>query len=160
MKKTARNSFKSFVGLTLCVLSIALVTTTARGENTKHQDGYSVQYNAFNSTFLTAENAKAYKIVRSKNRAVINISVEQTSEPGANVESQKAITAQVRGTAVSLDQREQKLHFKKITEGDAIYYIATVDFTNEETLRFDIQVHPHGGNNVIEIEFSQQFFAD
>ncbi len=49
---------------------------------------------------------------------------------------------------------------KKVTERGAIYYLAELPFSNEETMTFDIQVVPEGETLVRNISFKQQFFVD
>jgi hypothetical protein len=49
---------------------------------------------------------------------------------------------------------------KKVTERDAVYYLAELPFSDEETLNFDIQVIPEGEKAGHNISFTQQFFVD
>ena len=44
------------------------------------------------------------------------------------------------GVARNLLGTTKTLDFKKVTEGEAIYYLATVPFTHKEVLRFDINI--------------------
>ena len=53
---------------------------------------------------------------------------------------------------------KQTLDFKEVIEGDSIYYLAQVDFTNEEILRFEVEIQQ--GNQFQKLQFQQKFYAD
>jgi hypothetical protein len=145
---------KSFVfALSLLLL---LCGWNVRAEQFVEDDAYVVHYSAFNSTMLQPEVAKAYDLMRSRQRAVMNIAVQRKMPDG----SRKAVMAQLKGYTGALGGSERPLDFKVVTEGDAIYYLAEFLIGNGEKLNFDITVQPTPQTNPIKIKFSQQFFQD
>ena len=113
-----------------------------------------VHYSAFNSTFLTPKVARAYQLKRSGYTALINISVLDISQAG-----KPAISAQVSGTAKNLLGQTKTLTFREIKEKNAIYYIAELPITNEETFRFDIDVSS-GKKGAGKLKFNQKFYVE
>ncbi|MFM4989919.1 DUF4426 domain-containing protein, partial [Aeromonas veronii] len=53
-----------------------LMTLPLKAEQMKELGPWLVHYNAFNSSFLTPEVAKAYGLERSRYNAIINIAVQ------------------------------------------------------------------------------------
>ncbi len=126
----------------------------------KTEDGYEIHYNAFNSNFLNPEVAKVYGITRSKNRALLNISVLKE----INATKKIAVTAEITVEVVNLNEQSRNLNLREIVEGSedspAIYYIDDFKIYNGETLNFTITVDLEKEDNVHDFRFSQQFFVD
>ncbi len=117
---------------------------------------FTIHYNALKTGFLTPEVAKNYGIVRSKQRAMLTISVRQ-GEVGSDV----AVTAKATAQAVNLNKQLKNIALKEVKDGDALYYIGTFKIYNEETLDFTLNVTPDGyTGDPVEITFRQQFFED
>jgi len=112
-----------------------------------------VHFSAQLTDQLPPEVARAYNIVRSKNRAMLNVSVleEASSTP---------VAAKVTVKAVNLTGQLKDVTMRQINEQDAIYYIGEVPVANRETLIFDISVTPDGVSKSSEIRFKRQFFTD
>lgn len=145
---------KSFVfALSLLLL---LCGWNARAEQFVEDDAYVVHYSAFNSTMLQPEVAKAYDLMRSRQRAVMNIAVQRKMPDG----SRKAVMAQLKGYTGALGGSERPLDFKMVSEGDAIYYLAEFLIGNGEKLNFDIVVQPTPEASPIKVSFTQEFFQD
>lgn len=140
----------------LSALLLLLMSSFARAEQFVQDDQYIVHYSAFNSTLLTPEVAKAYDLMRSRQRAVMNVSVQRKMPDG----SSKAVTSQLEGYTGALGGSERPLDFKMVTEGSAIYYLAEFLIGNGEKLNFDIKVKPTPDHKPIKVEFSQDFFAE
>ena len=104
----------------ITALFIALINNVY-AEKSKDYGDYVVHYNAFTTDVLQAETAKHYQIRRSKNRGMINISVQKKDK------SKSAVTANVSGTASNLTGQLKNLDIKEVKEGDAIYYISWID---------------------------------
>lgn len=131
-----------------CALSL---TALSQAEQMKQLGAWDVHYIALTSSFLTPEVARTYGIQRSKYNALVNISVlDSTSK-----EAQKVL---VTGTATDLMGRSQTLEFKEITEGKAIYYIATLSFRYEEDIKFDIRLAK--GNTEQKLTFQQKLYIE
>jgi hypothetical protein len=136
----------------LLMLVCSLFTQSLLAEQSVSADGYKVHYNAFTSSMLTADVAKRYGIVRSKSLGVLNIATLK--------ESGDAVTAFIEGSVKDPLSKSQNLKFTKVTEGDAIYYIATFRFTNADLMRFNLYVAPTGEKRSIKVAFDQKFYLD
>ena len=112
-----------------------------------------VHFSAQSTDQLPPEVARAYNIVRSKNRAMLNVSVlrEADNEP---------VAADVAVKTVNLTGQLKNVARRRIDEQDAIYYIGEVPVANRETLIFDISVTPEGVDRPSEVRFKRQFFTD
>jgi hypothetical protein len=112
-----------------------------------------VHFSAQSTDQLPPEVARAYNIVRSKNRAMLNVSVLQASDGSA-------VVANVSVKTVNLTGQLKNVTMRQIDEGDAIYYIGEVAIANRETLVFDISVTPAGSDQASDVRFKRQFFTD
>ena len=140
---------------TLLLVPLIWVTGSAQAEQFKVFDSYEVHYNAFNSSFLPPEVASAYDLKRGKYRALMNIAVLR-AEDG----DKASVRATVSGTMKNLIGQMQKLNFTEIREGEAVYYIASFRFTDDEVLMFDVNVQPDPNTPAYSMKFKQHFYAD
>ena len=102
---------------------------------------------------LPPEVARTYSIVRSKNRAMVNVSV---IENGTNAPT----TADITVKTVNLTGQLKNVTMRMIREQEAIYYIGETPVANQETLVFDISVRPEGADQASEVRFKRQFYTD
>jgi len=142
--------------LTLILLVATTSFTGAQAEQSLTQNGYEVHYNAFNSGFLTPEVAQANGLTRSKVKALLNVSVLKLENDG----SKRPVNALVAGDAKNLIGQIKQISFKKIDEGDAIYYLGEFRFSDEELLNFDLEVQPDPNQSAIKVRFSRTFYED
>jgi Domain of unknown function (DUF4426) len=115
-----------------------------------------VHFNAQSTDQLPPEVASAYNIVRSKNRAMITVSI--IDEP-----SGKPVGGSVSVKTVNLTGQLKNVTMRQIDEpGDppAIYFIGTTPVANRETLVFDLSITPEGLSKSSEVRFKQQFYTD
>ena len=112
-----------------------------------------VHFSALSTDQLPPEIASAYNIVRSKNRAMLNVSVLRESDS-------VAVPATVTVKTVNLTGQLKNVTMRRIDEQEAIYYIGVTPIANRETLRFEISVTPEGVEQSSEVVFSRQFFTD
>lgn len=144
------------------LLSLIALTAQAQIDQpkeiaTQQQFGvYTVHYNVFNSTDIPANVAGAYKLVRGKDRALVNISVTKTENGATSL----GLPAQVSGVRRNLMQQKQTLKFIEVSEGDATYYLAPFVFNNEELLHFDIELNVDGAARPLKITFNRTLYAD
>lgn len=117
---------------------------------------YVVHFNALPTTRIPPESARNYRITRSPNRALLNISVQRKGEAG----STPAVTAAVEASATNLTGQRRELAVREVRDGDAIYYLAETGVSNRETLTFDATVLPEGSTVPIVLRFQQQFFTE
>ena len=117
---------------------------------------YIVHFNAQSTDQLPPEVAREYNILRSKNRAMLNVSVLRKSD-------NLSVTADVTANTVNLTGQLKNVTMRMIEEpGDttAIYYIGDTTVANREVLVFDISIRPDGEDSVSEIRFKRQFYSD
>ena len=112
-----------------------------------------VHFSALATDQLPPDVARLYGIVRSPERAMLNVSVLQEAD-------NKAVTADVTVNVVNLTGQLKNVAMRPIFEGDAIYYIGVTRVANRETLVFAISVKPDGVNVASEVRFQRQFFTD
>lgn len=114
---------------------------------------YIVHFSAQSTDQLPPEVARAYDIVRSKNRAMLNVSVLRESD-------NSPVPAVVTVKTVNLTGQLKNITMRQIDEQEAIYYIGEVAVANRETLVFDISITPEGVNTASDVRFKRQFFTD
>jgi len=155
-------SVSTVVILAACGDEPTLQTTssgpTAENPNTSMKDfgDYVVHFNAITTDTLQPEVARAYNITRSKNRAMVNVSIIKKVE-GTIGES---VAGSVTATANNLTGQLKNLTLRQIQEGDAIYYIGDISVANRETLVFNIDATPINETSRFSVRFSRQFYAD
>jgi hypothetical protein len=116
-------------------------------------DGHTVHFSAQSTDQLPPEVARQYSIVRSKNRAMLNVSVIRDSDSSP-------VTATVGVKIVNLTGQLKNVNMRKIQEQEAIYYIGEIPVANDETLVFDISVTPEGASDPISVRFKRQFYTN
>ena len=141
-----------FLALILLATSVCVHANSTQGGQFKNLGPLQVHYIAFPSTFIQPTIAKAYGLERSNYKGIINISVL------ANKKGNPALNANLTGEARNLLGSKQTLEFKEVIDGDAIYYLAQVDYRNEEVYRFKININQ--GNTYQVLNFQQKFYVD
>ena len=139
----------------LFLLIIVTSSSLVSAEQVETRGDYKIHYSAFSSTVLKPEISSHYQLVRSRFQGVINIAVLK-----AEGKSSKAHTAVVNGTTRNLLGQTQKVKFKEIREGDAIYYLGSFRFNNQEILTFDVKVQPDPNKAPYTVKFQKKFYAD
>ena len=112
-----------------------------------------VHFSAQATDQLPPEVARAYNIVGSKNRAMLNVSVLRS-------EDNTPVSAEVTVKTVNLTGQLKNITMRQINEQEAIYYIGETPVANRETLIFDISVIPEGADTASDVRFKRQFFTD
>jgi hypothetical protein len=143
------------------ILAIVLVLGLGFSQSSLAQQAedlgqHLVHYNTMNTSQLSPEVASAYGIQRSGTRGLLNIAVLKKEDDGLNT----PVTARVSATATNLAGQRRDLEMQEIRDQDAIYYVATFRFHNEEHLNFRVSVQPEGQGRTREFSFRQQFYAD
>lgn len=120
---------------------------------------YRVHFNALSTDSLAPQVAMAYDIVRSKNRAMLNLSIMNTSGAGLG----KPMKGKVVVDASNLTGQLKVIKMREIVEGEgdtaAIYYIGELPVADGETLIFDVSVTPAGESVSYKLRFQKQFFT-
>lgn len=138
---------------TLLLLLFFSFSSLVIAENMQKFDNLNVHYIAIGATFLTPEIAKAYGIERSRYNGLVNISVLDNTQKNT-----PAKTVTLLGNARNDVGQIKSLEFKEVKEGDAIYYLAQVNYTDEETIYFDLQIID--GDKKHNLKFKQKFYVD
>jgi len=115
-----------------------------------------IHFSAQSTDQLPPAVAREYNIVRSKNRAMLNVSVLRKPD-------NLPVAAEVSVNTVNLTGQLKNVTMRKIEEpGDvvAIYYIGDTTVANREVLVFDISIKPEGQETVSEVRFKRQFYSD
>jgi hypothetical protein len=155
-------SRKSFFTVSLFVLLSAcggsgnnaeVPEAQAAGATSANIGDHVVHFSAQSTDQLPPEVARAYNIVRSKNRAMLNVSVLRAAD-------NKPVTANVTVKTVNLTGQLKNITMRQIDEQEAIYYIGEVAVANRETLNFDISITPDGIDAPSVVRFQRQFFTD
>ena len=132
-------------------IMMCLMAFPATAEQKKAVGEWEVHYMVVGTTFLTPEVAKANDIVRSRYNALVNISV-------LDARTKQAQDVAIDGTATNLLGTKKPLRFKKVKQGEAIYYLAQLNFRDRETYRFSVSIQQ--GNQSETLRFQQELFVD
>ncbi len=139
------------VRLTLMTLTALSLAGAARAEQMKPLGPYEAHYVVVQTTFLSAKIAEQYGIVRGRDRAFVNLSfLDESSTP---------VPVSLAGTVTNLLSQIIDLEFREVREGPAIYYIAELKASDQETLRFQVDVTTPDGETR-ELRFQHQIFWD
>jgi len=123
------------------------------GETMKNIGGHVVHFSAQSTDQLSPEIARAHNIVRSKNRAMLTISILREAD-NASVQGEVSVKT------VNLTGQLKNVTMRLVEEPGALYYIGETPVANRETLIFDIMVKPDGVDTVSEVRFKRQFYTD
>ena len=141
----------------LLLLAAALFSLAGNSaaENAMDYGEFTVHYNAFTTDSLTPQVAKNYGITRSKNRALLNITVLKkvmgtTGQP---------VTARVEASATNLTGQFRTLDVREVREGVAIYYVSEFRVSDREMLAFKLDIRPGDTSKTFKLTFRQQFFT-
>ena len=158
----------TFRSLTLVPLLVLLAACGGAGDsatvpraqpaeaNSADIGDYVVHFSAQTTDQLTPEVARAYGIVRSSNRAMLNVSIVRKSD-------KQSVSGTVSVDTVNLTGQLKNVTMRKIEEpGEtvAIYYIGETPVANRETLIFDIAVMPEGQSTSFDVRFKREFYTD
>lgn len=153
---------KTLIAVALCGLVAAcggggeapeVPTAEPAGESMKDIGDHTVHFSAQSTDALPPEVARAYNIVRSKNRAMLTVSVLRKSDNAS-------VAADVLVKTVNLTGQLKNVSMRQIEEQDAVYYIGETPVAHRETLIFDITVTPEGAGAPSEMRFKREFYTD
>ena len=117
---------------------------------------YTVHFNAITTSQLLPEVAREYGIVRSDNRAMLNVSILRNAPESLGTPVRGRIVA----SAVNLTGQLREMELREIREATAIYYVAEFPVANEETLTFSIDVTPVDQTTTFSLRYRRQFFTN
>lgn len=132
-------------------MSILLLLSTciAHAEQYERFGDWEVHYAVLPTTFLRPQVAAAYEIVRARDRSLINVSVLDGTASPARV----AVT----GSATNLLGQQIQLRFREVLDGPAVYYLAQIEHSDEEVMRFRIVVNTDDAREMV-VQFQQKLY--
>ena len=118
---------------------------------------YVVHINGLTTDQLPQEVARGYSISRSKNRAMINISVLQEQD-----NHQIPITATINIATKNLSNQLKNVSLREIKEDNptSVYYIGELAVSHEEMLIFDLDIRPTGSEELLQVRYRQKFYTE
>ncbi len=128
-------------------------TAEAAHETMKDIGDHVVHFSALTTDQLPSEIAGTYNIVRSKDRAMLNVSIIAKSD-------NSPVPGTVEVKTVNLTGQLKNVTMRRIDEQEAIYYIGVTSVANRETLIFDLTVTPEGVDAPSQFRFKREFFTD
>jgi hypothetical protein len=149
-------------GLTACESGSSIDASNAQEgvlpatESTKDFGEYVLYFNALNTDQLSPDIAREYGIVRSKSRALLNVSIHRKL-PGGQTE---AVTGAVSASAINLNGQLKTMTLREIREEAAIYYIGEIAISDGEVLIYTIDATPSNDPSRFTVRFKKQFFVD
>lgn len=138
--------------LAITVLQIA----PARAQQSETFGPYELHYSVVNTTFIEPDVAATYGITRGRDRAILNLSVREHLPGKGDV----GRPMQLKGTTRDLLQKQQVLDFQEVREGPAIYYIAEINFLDEEHRFFEIHFRPEGAGETYTFKLKHKMYED
>ena len=146
----------AYIKFLAIILSLGLwLPLYSYGEQAKDFGQYNVHYSALETTFLSPKVANDYNIKRSRNRIMLNISVQEKMDNGIH----KSVAASVWATATNLTGQLKQISIRPIHEGEVTYYIGALSVADKETLSFTVNVQPVSTKETYTLSFRQQFFT-
>jgi hypothetical protein len=142
--------------IVLVIISVICLTAgRAMADQFKDIGDAVIHYNTVTTDFFDPHIAKLYGIKRSKNRALLTVTVLKKHMGLASL----PIKANIQATAVNLSNQITDLKMREITDGGAIYYIAEFPVSNKETFDFTLNIKTENGQSDT-VKFRNQFFTN
>jgi hypothetical protein len=140
----------------VAALLLLLSSGASQAAGSKDFGEYTVQWSVFPSTFLTPEVARENGLNRSRSIGVVNIAIMTENDDGG----MSTVSGQVEGKALNDIQQAKFLAFRRIQEGDSVYFIAEYQYSNAELMTFQITARPTGSRSDLPVRFSHTLFND
>jgi hypothetical protein len=124
-------------------------------DTSKDFGNYSVHYNALRTDSLTPDVARSYGIQRSSNRVMLTVTILHKEGQGPG----KPVDGTVEVAAYNLNGQMKGIEMRRVSEGDAIYYLGEVSISGAEILVFDISATPTGEAAPFKVKLQREFFS-
>ncbi|MBE03360.1 DUF4426 domain-containing protein [Marinobacter lutaoensis] len=135
---------------------LLLASLAAHAAGAEDFGDYQVHWSVLPSTFLAPEVAEANGLRRSNGIGIINIAIMREQADG----TLKPVTGQVEGKVTNDIQQVNFLAFRRIQEGDAVYFIAEYQYRPGELMTFNITSRPSGHGQDLPIRFAHTLFSE
>jgi hypothetical protein len=132
-----------------CLIALAL---PAHAEIQKFGD-VDINYNVVTTDTLSPQVARAYGIMRSRNRLLLTVAVSRLDENNIP----QPVSAEVTAQTVNMIEQQRQIRMRTINEGKAIYYIGDFSFATPDFLRFTLNVAEPGAAKPYRIEFQRNY---
>lgn len=139
----------------LTALMLVILAPAVSADSVDFGD-YKVEYSIFSSTFLSPEIAEQYRLQRSQSIGVVNVSIMKKQDDGGL----KPVAGQVEGQVFNDIQQSSFLGFRRVTEGEAVYFLAQFQYSSGELLTFQITARPRGEDLELPIRVTQTLYDD
>ncbi|MDC0663961.1 DUF4426 domain-containing protein [Marinobacter sp. SS21] len=149
------NAFARCFSTLALIVSLVLCPLAALAESVDFGD-FQVHYSVFPSTFLTPEIAAQNNLTRSRAIGILNISIMQQNELGGLA----TISGQVEGRMLNDIQQPRFLAFRRIQEGEAVYFISEFQYRSGELLTFHVTARPTGAGDDLPIRFAHTLYNE
>lgn len=135
--------------VSLLLAAALALAPPAAAEQKKSIGAFDAHYSLVPTLFLKPEIAARHGITRSRDRALLNVSILDGNEV--------PVQAQVTGLLKNLLGQEVRLEFRQVLDGPAVYYLAEVRHADREILRFLVDITtPDAANH--RLEFMQTMY--
>ena len=143
--------------LLFALLSL-FVATSASAQGKTEFDDFIVYHSAIPSTFISADMAEDYDLVRSRSMGLLNVSVHRKNPDGKA--QPDAVGARIEGQMTNSVRQTEPLSFQRVREGDAIYYLAQFQYREGKNLIFEIDATPQGNGNPLSVRFTRELYNE
>lgn len=133
---------------------LAMLTPAVAGTSQTFGD-FTIYYSAFTSDSMQPSMAKAYNIIRSKNRAILSISIQKKSLAPVGT----PVKADIAVKATNLTGQLKNIEVREVDEGSAVYYISEFHVAHEEILDFTLTAKSKQFDKALVVKFRQQFYT-
>jgi hypothetical protein len=151
----ARRASLGAVHLLILLTGLSVAAVGERAHRAVGELGtYAIHHNAITTDRLPPSVARAYGLRRSSEFVLINIAVVRAEGDGAGTPVHARVELVVTNLAGQLKSVSE---VREVTEGDAIYYLATTSIAPHETLSIQVEVTPDQEVRPIGFQFGQTF---
>lgn len=139
----------------LCCILLLSTVVFANTDTMQSVGNYQVHYSSLNTSFLSADVAKAYGITRGKDKALLNVAVLKKQSNGQYLPVQAKVTVELYDLI-----HKKNLPVQEVVEEYAIYYLAPFDIDHKVTVYFTVVAQVEGRQTPLEIKFKRKLYKD
>lgn len=144
-----------FLGVILAVV----LAGSSHAQQSERFGDYELHYSVVNSTFISADVATQYGIVRGDDRAFVNFALRKHAN-GHGDGAAVTVPMQITGESWDLTGQRTYFDFIEVREGSAVYYIGEFRFLNREWRHFEISFSPENSEERFRYRFKRQMYRE
>ena len=152
------DNYRRIMNRKLCLLLLLLFflipgfAKELNTENLKQHADLEIYYSAFPSSFISPKIANSNRISQRKDLGIVNIvGLKRYGN---------YVPLAIHGNVQNIFQQKQILNFNLVQEGDALYYLASFNYENEDFLTFSIWIKPQSATQENQIKFQKIMYID